>query len=54
MTSSLHDIRDLIDVQIINSFRTLSGFESYLEEIDLLNVEYLRPGWDSYFMVCYE
>ena len=54
MTSSLHDLRGLIDVEIINSFRTLSSFESYLEETDLLNVEHLRPGWDAYFMVCYE
>ena len=54
MTSSLHDLRHLIDVQIINSFRTLSSFESYLEDIDLLNVEHLRPGWDAYFMVGHE
>lgn len=52
MTSSLHGLRDLVDVQISNSFQTLSSFESYLEEIDLLNPEHLRPGWDAYFMVC--
>ena len=51
-TSSLHDLRDLVDIQIINSFQSLSDFESYLEEINLLDVEHLRPGWDAYFMVC--
>jgi len=51
MSSSLHDLRDLVDVQINNSFQTLSSFESYLEEIDLLNPEHLRPGWDAYFMI---
>ncbi|KAF8633025.1 hypothetical protein AX15_001617 [Amanita polypyramis BW_CC] len=49
-TSSLYDLRDLINIQIINSFQSLSGFESYLEQINLLDAEHLRPGWDAYFM----
>ncbi|KAF8641073.1 hypothetical protein AX17_000717 [Amanita inopinata Kibby_2008] len=48
--SSLYALRDLVDIQITNSFQTISQFESYLEELNLLDDDHLRPGWDAYFM----
>jgi dCMP deaminase len=48
---SLHGLRDLIDIQITNAFPCLRDFESHLEELNLLDNEHLRPGWDAYFMV---
>ncbi|KIL71665.1 hypothetical protein M378DRAFT_64520, partial [Amanita muscaria Koide BX008] len=50
LSVSLHNVRDLIDIQIANTFRSRRDFESYLEELNLLDVEHLRPGWDAYFM----
>ncbi|KAM6498555.1 Cytidine deaminase-like protein, partial [Amanita muscaria] len=50
LSVSLHDVRDLIDIQIANTFRSRRDLESYLEELNLLDVEHLRPGWDAYFM----
>lgn len=49
---SLQSLSDLVDIQIINSFQTLSGLHQHLEDLNLLNPEFLRPGWDAYFMVC--
>ncbi|KAK2461544.1 hypothetical protein APHAL10511_006007 [Amanita phalloides] len=51
LASSLHELRDLIGLQITNSFQTLSSFESYLEDINMLDSEHIRPGWDAYFMI---
>ncbi|PFH49687.1 hypothetical protein AMATHDRAFT_147169 [Amanita thiersii Skay4041] len=48
--SPLHDLRDLVNVQITNPFKTILELESYLEELNLLDASHLRPGWDAYFM----
>lgn len=50
--SSLQNIADLVNIQIVNSFSSLQGLHSYLDSIDLLHPEHLRPSWDAYFMVC--
>jgi dCMP deaminase len=49
--SSLHSLRDLVNVHIVNSFSSLSALHVYLDSLDLLNSERLRPSWDTYFMV---
>ncbi|KAH9486498.1 Deoxycytidylate deaminase [Psilocybe cubensis] len=47
---SLQKLNDLVNIQIVNSFSSLSGLHSYLDNLDLLHPEHLRPSWDAYFM----
>jgi len=44
-------VLNLATISICNSFLTISLLHAYLDELDLLNEERLRPGWDTYFMV---
>ena len=44
-------MRTLVDVHIDNSFPTVAALYEHLDKLDLLNMERLRPGWDTYFMV---
>ena len=37
-------------VHVVNSFETISGLYDHLGEMNLLDGERLRPGWDTYFM----
>ncbi|KAF9786662.1 cytidine deaminase-like protein [Thelephora terrestris] len=37
-------------LRIDNPFLTVPEFQAHLESVDLLNVERLRPHWDTYFM----
>ena len=53
MPSSLQNLRDLFDVQIINSFKSVPDLYTHLDSLNLLDPENLRPGWDAYFMVCF-
>ncbi|KAJ3330337.1 Deoxycytidine monophosphate (dCMP) deaminase [Blyttiomyces sp. JEL0837] len=47
----LHEMIASADVRIINSSRGVEGFWKVLQdEVDLVNPERLRPGWDLYFM----
>lgn len=39
-------------LSIMNNFASVDELEEYLGEVDLVNAERLRPGWDTYFMVC--
>ncbi|KAG6901812.1 hypothetical protein C0995_007611 [Termitomyces sp. Mi166 len=50
--SSLLSLRDLVNVHVFNSFKSISSLHKYLEELNLVDSERLRPGWDTYFMVC--
>jgi len=47
----LYRIADLVNINVINSFPNLQQLHAYLDILDLLNSEHLRPSWDSYFMV---
>ena len=49
--SSLHSLRNLVNVHIVNSFSSLPALHRHLDSLDLLNPERLRPSWDAYFMV---
>lgn len=42
---------NLATLSICNNFPTISSLYAYFDELDLLNEERLRPGWDTYFMV---
>ncbi|KAI5450604.1 Deoxycytidine monophosphate (dCMP) deaminase [Naganishia albida] len=37
-------------LSIMNNFTSVPELEEYLEELNLLDGERLRPGWDTYFM----
>ncbi|KZT05841.1 uncharacterized protein LAESUDRAFT_737177 [Laetiporus sulphureus 93-53] len=49
-TWSLIDLHGLVHLHVVNSFETISAFYTYLDGLDLLDGERLRPGWDAYFM----
>lgn len=50
-TKALRSFRNLVNVHVANIFDSPQGLYSYLDDINLLNPERLRPGWDTYFMV---
>ena len=35
----------------MNNFETIADLETHLDEVNLLDSERMRPGWDGYFMV---
>ncbi|KAL5494603.1 DCD1 [Sanghuangporus weigelae] len=49
-TAYLFASQHLCHVNIINAFPKLEQLYSHLEVINLLNMDRLRPSWDSYFM----
>jgi hypothetical protein len=52
-TSSLKDALAFAQLHIMNDFTTTEGLYAYLDQLNLLDGERLRPGWDTYFMVCF-
>jgi hypothetical protein len=44
-------VMSLATVKVDNCFPTIEGLWTYLESLNLLDEERLRPGWDTYFMV---
>jgi hypothetical protein len=38
-------------VHVCNNFVSVELLHAYLDKLDLLDEERLRPGWDLYFMV---
>jgi len=49
-TIALRSMRNLVNVHVNNSFDSLSALHSHLDDVNLMDVERLRPGWDTYFM----
>jgi dCMP deaminase len=49
--SPLQQLDKLVNLRITNAFRSLYDFHSYLDSINLLDPDRLRPQWDTYFMV---
>lgn len=37
-------------VHVVNNFQSISALHAHLDQINMLNSEVLRPGWDTYFM----
>lgn len=48
---ALHNMKKLATIHIVNEFDSIAALHSYLDDIDLLNGDRLRPSWDTYFMV---
>jgi hypothetical protein len=44
-------VMSLATVKVDNCFPTIEGLWAYLDTLNLLDEERLRPGWDTYFMV---
>ncbi|ORZ24354.1 deoxycytidylate deaminase [Absidia repens] len=49
-TTSLNALMKISDISISNPFNDLESLYELVEKHDLLNVELLRPSWDTYFM----
>lgn len=49
--SSLQSLKDLITLNVVNSFSSVSAFYNHLSELNLTHRDHLRPNWDTYFMV---
>jgi len=47
----LQNLADLVTIHVNNSFLNLEALHRYLDTLDLLHPEHLRPSWDTYFMV---
>ncbi|OCH94750.1 hypothetical protein OBBRIDRAFT_810330 [Obba rivulosa] len=50
MTRYHRSLADLISLRVVNSFDSVPPLHAYLDDLDVLNPERLRPGWDTYFM----
>ncbi|KAL0240259.1 hypothetical protein I308_106809 [Cryptococcus tetragattii IND107] len=48
--SDFRRILTLAHVHVDNNFTDISALNWYLDRLDLLDEERLRPGWDTYFM----
>ena len=44
------DVKKLAHMHVVNNFDTIAALHVHLGQLDILNPERLRPGWDSYFM----
>jgi hypothetical protein len=51
LLSPLHGLQKYVTLHVINNFDTVAALRSYLDEINILDTDHLRPSWDSYFMV---
>nr|ODN96819.1 dCMP deaminase [Cryptococcus depauperatus CBS 7855] len=51
LSSDFRRVLALAHVHVDNSFTEISALNWYLDRLDLLDEERLRPGWDTYFMV---
>lgn len=44
-------VMSLATIKVDNCFPSVEGLWTYLDTLNLLDEERLRPGWDTYFMV---
>jgi dCMP deaminase len=44
-------VMSLATVKVDNCFSSVEALWAYLDTLNLLDEERLRPGWDTYFMV---
>lgn len=49
--SPIQQLERLVHLRIDNPFQSVSEFHAHLDSLDLLDVDRLRPQWDTYFMV---
>jgi hypothetical protein len=49
--SPLHSLQKYVTLHVVNNFDSVAALHSYLDDINILDADRLRPSWDSYFMV---
>jgi hypothetical protein len=49
--SPIQELEKLVHLRIDNPFQSVPDLHAHLDSLDLLNVDRLRPQWDTYFMV---
>ncbi|KAJ7706011.1 cytidine deaminase-like protein [Mycena rosella] len=49
-TFSLHNLSDLVNIHVSNTFQNFTLLHSHLDDLNLLDPGHLRPHWDAYFM----
>ena len=49
--SPLHSLQKYVTLHVVNNFDSVTALRSYLDDINILDGDRLRPSWDSYFMV---
>lgn len=47
---TLSSLNDLVNLHVVNSYDSFRALHAELNELNLLDPERLRPGWDAYFM----
>ncbi|KAJ7631046.1 cytidine deaminase-like protein [Roridomyces roridus] len=48
--SSLHDLSELVNIHVTNTFQNIPALHSHLDDLKLHDPGHLRPQWDAYFM----
>ncbi|TBU39078.1 cytidine deaminase-like protein [Dichomitus squalens] len=48
--ASFRSLSQIATVHVVNAFQSIPSLQDHLEEVNLLDPERLRPGWDTYFM----
>lgn len=46
----LRSLNSMAHIHVTNFFGSIPELHEHLDELDLVNPERLRPGWDTYFM----
>jgi dCMP deaminase len=52
--SCLYDFHNIADIRLLNNSTNCRELYMKIDDLDLLNPERLRPGWDTYFMALCE
>ncbi|EJF66928.1 hypothetical protein DICSQDRAFT_45581 [Dichomitus squalens LYAD-421 SS1] len=50
LTRYRRSLGQIATVHVVNAFQSIPSLQDHLEEVNLLDPERLRPGWDTYFM----
>jgi dCMP deaminase len=50
-STPLNNLRSLVHLHVVNDFSSLDQLHSFLDSLDILDQDRLRPAWDTYFMV---
>lgn len=52
-SSCLQNLSEFVNLHLLNGFESVFELHAHLDSLDISNPEYVRPGWDAYFMVCF-
>eukprot|EP00835_Amoeboradix_gromovi_P002546 NODE_147_length_17537_cov_0.265627.p4 type:complete len:297 gc:universal NODE_147_length_17537_cov_0.265627:10356-9466(-) len=49
-SQNYYDIIQAANVKILNEFNTVEELKEHLQKLNVVNDEFIRPGWDTYFI----